>query len=67
MAVAHATPHETEHHEDDGHDAPEDPNAAPTHLDVRSDFSVAQMAFIWGLGAIAIVAGIAVGLTVVNN
>ena len=67
MAVVHATPHETDQHEGEGHHAPEDPNAAPTHLDVREQFSFAQMAVIWGFGAIAIVAGIVAGLTVVNN
>jgi hypothetical protein len=67
MAVAPARNHESEHSEGGGHHTPEDPNAAPTHLDVRTDFSFAQMAVIWGLGAVAIVAGIVVGLTVVNN
>jgi hypothetical protein len=44
-----------------------DPNAAPTHGDVRSSFSGRQMAVAWILGAVAIVAGIVLGLTVTNT
>ncbi len=67
MAVAPAAPEHAEHPTDEGHHAPVEAGAAPTHLDVRERFSFAQMAFAWALGAIAIVAGIVLGLTVVNN
>ena len=57
MADAHADPHH----------APADPNAAPTHGDVRFSFSGGQMAVAWVLGTLAIVAGIVLGLTVTNT
>jgi len=68
MAIAHAVDEDKQqHHAEDAHHAPADPNVAPTHGDVRTSFSAGQLAFVWILGAIAIVAGIAAGLTVVNN
>lgn len=68
MAIAEAGAHE-EHHGSDthGHDGPVDPNVAPTHSDVRRDFSMAQMTVAWALGAIAVVGGVILGLTVINN
>jgi hypothetical protein len=51
----------------DSHGADADPNVAPSHLDVRFDFSNVQVAFCVGLGLIAVVAGIVVGLTVTNT
>ena len=57
MADAHADPHH----------APADPNAAPTHGDVRSSFSGGQMAVAWILGTVAIVAGVVLGLTLANT
>lgn len=67
MAIAH--PSVSEQHESDphGHDAPADPNVAPTHSNVKNDFTYAQVAVAWVLGAIAVVGGIVLGLTVVNN
>jgi hypothetical protein len=63
MASAHADPHAAA----EAHHPPADPNAAPTHGDVRSSFSRGQLAVAWILGAIAIVAGIALGMTVTNT
>ena len=51
----------------DPHGAVTDPNVAPSHLDVRAQFSSLQVAFCVVLGGIAIVAGIVVGLTVTNS
>jgi hypothetical protein len=48
----------------DSHGQPEDPNAAPMRLDVRESFPVSAVLFCVVLGAIAIVAGTLVGLTV---
>ena len=51
-------------HDSHGHD---DPNAAPMRSDVREQFSSNAILFCAILGAIAIVAGTFIGLTVVNN
>jgi hypothetical protein len=67
MAIAPASEPDTHAEEHDAHHAPIDPNAAPTHGDVRFTFSLAQMAVPWVLGVIALVAGVVLGLTVVNN
>ena len=67
MAIAPASEPDTHHEEADAHHPPADPNAAPTHGDVRFTFSFAQMAVPWALGLIALVLGVVLGLTVVNN
>ena len=53
----------------DSHDAHghADPNAAPTHGDVRATFSPGAVFFCYALAAIALVAGVVTGLTIVNN
>ena len=63
MAGAHTDPHAAA----EAHHPSTDPNVAPTHGDVRSSFSRGQLAVAWILGAVAIVAGIAFGLTVTNS
>ncbi len=68
MAIAHAVNEDNEqHHVEDAHHAPADPNVAPTHGDVKASFTAGQLAFAWILGAVAIVGGIVAGLTLVNN
>lgn len=67
MALAHPSVSEQHESDDHGHDAPADPNVAPTHSDVKNDFTLGQVAVVWALGAIAVVGGIVLGLTVVNN
>lgn len=49
----------------DSHDA--DPNVAPMHHDIRTQFAAAQMAIVAGLGAVAIIAGIVFGLLLAND
>lgn len=44
-----------------------DPNAAPTHLDVRERFASWQVAVCAGLGSIALVAGIVLGIVLQND
>ncbi|HXU25477.1 MAG TPA: hypothetical protein VN697_15750 [Tepidiformaceae bacterium] len=51
----------------DTHATPLDPNVAPTHLDVKTDFSKFQMFVCWALGVVAIVAGVVFGLTMANK
>lgn len=45
----------------------EDPNAAPMHHEIVERFAAAQVAVAVGLGAIAIIAGIVLGLVLVND
>jgi len=59
MTDAHADPH-------DAHHAPVDPNAAPMHQEVRFAFPQTALWFAWGMGGLAIVLGIVLGLTVNN-
>lgn len=47
-----------------GHD---DPNAAPTHQDIQERFSQGQVLLCYLLALVALVAGLAAGLTIVNN
>lgn len=47
-----------------GHD---DPNAAPTHGDVRMQFGTGAVVFCYLLALIALVAGVVTGLTVIND
>lgn len=47
-----------------GHD---DPNAAPMHQDIQERFSQGQVLFCYLLAAVALVAGVVAGLTIVNN
>lgn len=54
--AAHGAPH-----------APADPGAAPMHHDLHERFTMGQMMLAWVLGGGAIIAGIILGLTVVNN
>ena len=42
--------------------APANPNAAPIHLEVREDFPRAQVAFAVGIGLVAAVAGLVLGI-----
>jgi hypothetical protein len=51
----------------DTHSAAPDPNAAPMHHDIVERFTSLQITIAVALGGIAIVAGIVLGLTVVNN
>jgi len=44
-----------------------DPDVAPNHTEVRDTFPPIAIVLCWGLGALAIVLGIVLGLTVVNN
>ncbi len=67
MADPHSalTPaHEAGHH--DSH-AAVDPNTAPLRADVRESFSTGAVIFCAILGAVAVVGGTIVGLTIVNN
>jgi hypothetical protein len=52
---------------EDEHETTMDPHAAPLRLEVRERFSSLQIAIVWALGAVAIVAGLIVGLTVTNS
>jgi hypothetical protein len=63
------TPTGSSHTMADSHDAHghADPNAAPTHGDVRASFSPGAVFFCYALAAIALIAGVITGLTVVNN
>ena len=45
----------------------DDPNAAPSHLEVREYFSGAVVAFCYLLTAIALIAGVISGLTIIND
>lgn len=63
MTDAHAA---SAHDPHDAHHAPVDPNAAPMHQEVRFEFPQTALWFAWGLGALAIVLGIVLGLTVNN-
>jgi hypothetical protein len=44
------------------HDEEIDPNAAPMHLEVRENFPAGAYAFAFGLGGIALVVGLILGL-----
>jgi hypothetical protein len=46
----------------DDHAEPANPNAAPIHLEVREDFPRAHIAFAVGVGLIAAVAGLVLGI-----
>ena len=50
-----------EHHE------PQNPNAAPMHLEVKADFSRLQVAYAVGLAAIAVIAGLVLGIVLANS
>jgi hypothetical protein len=67
MSGAHAV--EEQPHAEDPMHSPLDlePETAPLHHDIRQSFSWGQMAYVWILGAIAVVGGIVLGLTAVNN
>lgn len=58
---------EPEHAAHEAHHAPADPGAAPMHQEIHERFTMGQMMFAWVLGGGAIVLGIILGLTVVNN
>lgn len=45
----------------------EDPNAAPMHHDIVEKFSTGSVLFCYVLAAIALVAGVVAGLTIVND
>ena len=64
IVVAHEPAVDHQAHDSHGHD---DPNAAPMRSDVREQFSSNAVLFCAILGAVAIVAGTFIGLTVVNN
>lgn len=51
-------------HEAHGH---ADPNAAPMHTDVQESFSPSAVLFCYVLAAIALIAGLVSGLTIVND
>lgn len=51
----------------DTHGHAPDPNAAPTHNEVKEDFSTVDATIAIGLGLIAIVAGVVCGMIFVNN
>jgi hypothetical protein len=53
-----------ESHDAHGH---EDPNASPMHPEVHESFSRAAVLFCYALAAIALVAGLVAGLTVIND
>jgi hypothetical protein len=44
-----------------------DPNAAPMHTEVRAEFPVSAVLFCYLLAAIALIAGVVTGLTVIND
>ncbi|MEO9256490.1 MAG: hypothetical protein ABI305_13195 [Tepidiformaceae bacterium] len=44
-----------------------DPDVAPLHQNIRQSFTWGQMAYIWILGAIAVVGGVVLGLTAANK
>lgn len=50
----------------DTHGSP-NPDAAPMHHDLKEDFSPLQVAFVVGLGLVAAVAGLVLGLILVND
>jgi hypothetical protein len=49
------------------HTTAQDPDAAPMHLDVRERFTALQVTICAAAGAVAIIAGIVLGLVVANN
>ncbi|MCZ2111831.1 MAG: hypothetical protein LC118_20115 [Dehalococcoidia bacterium] len=62
MTDAHAQAHDPH----DTHHAPADPNAAPMHQEVRFDFPQTALWFAWGLGAVAMILGVVLGLAANN-
>ena len=48
-------------------DAHDDPNAAPMHHEIQERFSTGAVIFCYLLALIALVAGVATGLTVIND
>ncbi len=46
---------------------PQNPNAAPMHLEVKADFSRWQVAYAVGLAVVAVVAGLSLGIVLANN
>ena len=62
MADSHLEEHG--HGHGHGHD---DPNAAPMHAEVRGDFPQSAVIFCYLLAAIALIAGLVAGLTIVND
>lgn len=59
MAESHAESHDAHAHQD--------PNASPMHPEVHESFSRAAVVFCYALAAIALIAGIVAGLTVIND
>jgi hypothetical protein len=53
----------------ESHDAhaPQDPNASPMHPEVHESFSRVAVLFCYALTAVALIAGVVAGLTVIND
>ena len=51
----------------DAHAAPVDPNSAPMHHEVRDRFALGPTVFCYLLAAVALIAGVITGLTVIND
>jgi hypothetical protein len=45
----------------------DDPNAAPMHHDIQEQFSTGAVVFCYLLALAALVAGLAAGLTIIND
>ena len=67
MTQAPVADHTVQEADDDHHATAGDPNAAPLRQQVRSDFSLGQLLYVWILGAIALVGGLVAGLILVNK
>jgi hypothetical protein len=48
-------------------ETPAELDVAPNHNEVRADFPPLAIAFCWGAGALAVILGIILGLTLANN
>jgi hypothetical protein len=48
-------------------DSHDDPNAAPMHHDIQEHFSSGAVLFCYLLAAIALIAGVISGLTIIND
>ena len=48
-------------------DSHDDPNAAPMHHEIQEGFSRGAVVFCYLLAAIALIAGLVAGLTIIND